>query len=404
MTMKPFEKLVSRVEAERIIDANVNHISRMEDVPLEEAAGRVLAANVTAEINVPPFRRASMDGYAVKAKDTMDASESKPRRLRLIGARHAGESIDINVSDNECVEIATGSPLPKGTDAVVMVEYTRLSGNTVEIMCEAELGENVADEGEDIKSGEIVTKAGEVLTPGKLGAAAALGLATLKVYAKPRVAIYSTGNEIVPQGGTVKPGQIYDINSCTLTSVVQMSGCIPVRKGLVADDPQELLAAVKEVAACDIAVFSGGSSVGSKDLLAATVEEVGVVHFHGLRVKPGKPTLFGTVQGKPVFGMPGNPTSCLTNAYIFLIPVLRKIAGLPSVEMRRVRAILSGPISSDGEREVFYPVRVEGESAVPVFRKGSNITSMSHANGLVIIPIGTKRIEKGTEVEVKLLP
>jgi molybdenum cofactor synthesis domain-containing protein len=271
-------------------------------------------------------------------------------------------------------------------------------------MCEAELGENVAEEGEDIKSGEVVAKAGEVLTPGKLGAAAAVGLATLKVYAKPQVALYSTGNEIIPQGRTTKPGQIYDINSCTLTSIVQMSGCIPVRKELVVDNPQELLAALKDVAACDIAVFSGGSSVGSKDLLTATVEEVGVVHFHGLKVKPGKPTLFGTVQGKPVFGMPGNPTSCLTNAYVFLIPVLRKMAGLPSVEMRRVRATLSGAINSDGKREVFYPVRVEGESAVPVFRQGSNITSMSHANGLVIIPIGTKRIEKGTEVEVKLLP
>jgi molybdenum cofactor synthesis domain-containing protein len=404
MTMKPFEKLVSRLEATRIIDANVNHISRMEDVPLEEAPGRVLAANVTAEFNVPPFRRASMDGYGVKAKDTMGASESKPRRLTLIGVTHAGESIDISVRDDECVEIATGSPLPKGTDAVVMVEYTRLSGNTVEIVREARLGENVADEGEDIKSGEIVAKAGEVLTPGKLGAAAALGLTTLKVYAKPRVGIYSTGNEIVPQGGTVKPGQIYDINSCTLTSIAQMSGCIPVRKGLVADDLQELLATAKEVAACDIAVFSGGSSVGSKDLLAAAVEEIGVVHFHGLQVKPGKPTLFGTVQGKPVFGMPGNPTSCLTNAYVFLIPALRKIAGLPSVEMRRVRAILSSSISADGEREVFYPVRVEGERAVPVFRKGSNITSISYANGLVIIPTGTKRIEKGAEVEVNLLP
>lgn len=404
MTMKPFEKLVSRLEATRIIDANVNHISRMEDVPLEEAAGRVLAANVTAEFNVPPFRRASMDGYAVKAKDTMDASKSKPSRLTLIGATHAGESIDISVRNDECVEIATGSPLPKETDAVVMVEYTRLSGNTIEIMRQARLGENVADEGEDIKSGEIVAKAGEVLTPGKLGAAAALGFNTLKVYAKPRVAIYSTGNEIVPQGGTVKPGQIYDINSRTLTSIAQMSGCIPVRKGLVADDLQELLAAAKEAAACDIAVFSGGSSVGNKDLLAAAIEEIGVVHFHGLQVKPGKPTLFGTVQRKPVFGMPGNPTSCLTNAYVFLIPALRKVAGLPSVEMTRVRAILSSSISADAEREVFYPVRVEGERAVPVFRKGSNITSISSANGLVIIPIGTKRIEKGTEVEVNLLP
>jgi len=404
MTMKPFEKLVSRLEATRIIDANVNQITRIEDVPLKEAAGRVLAADITAEFNVPPFRRASMDGYAVKAKDSMDASISKPKRLRLVGATHAGESIDISVRDGECIQIATGSPLPKGTDAVVMVEYTRLSGNTVEIMREASLGENVADEGEDIKRGEIVVRASEVLTPGRLGAAAALGLATLKVYAKPRVAIHSTGNEIVPQGGTVKPGQIYDINSYTLTSIAQMSGCIPVWKGLVADNPRELQAAIKEAATCDIEVFSGGSSVGTRDLLAEVVEKLGVVHFHGLRVKPGKPTLFGSVKGKPIFGMPGNPSSCLSNAYVFLIPTLRKIARLPPIEMRKVKAKLSRAIVAGGEREVFYPVRLEKEKAVPLLMKGSNITSLAYANGMIIIPVGTKRLEEGAEVEVLMLP
>jgi molybdopterin molybdotransferase len=404
MTMKPFGQLASRTEATRMIDANVSQINRIEEVPLEEASGRVLAADITASFNVPPFRRAAMDGYAVKAKDTIGATETEPKRLRLIGALHAGEPGDINIGDGECVEIATGSPLPKETDAVVAVEDTKLTDNVVQIMCGTEQGENVAQEGEDIKIGETVAKIGEVLTPGKLGAAAALGLSALKVYARPRVGIYSTGTEIIPQGEKLKPGQIYDINSYTLASIVQMTGCIPERKRSVVDDMQKLLTALKEATKNDIAVFSGGSSVGSKDLFAEAVEKLGVVHFHGLKVKPGKPTLFGSIQGKPIFGMPGHPSSCLSNAYVFLIPTLRKIARLPPLEMRIVKTRLSGTIKTDGEREVFYPVRLENEKAVPAFRKGSNITSMAYANGMIIIPIGTRRLEEGTEVEVLAFP
>jgi molybdenum cofactor synthesis domain-containing protein len=404
MMMKPFVRLVSRADAARIIDEKVSQISRVEEVSLEETIGRVLAGDMVAHLNVPPFERSSMDGYAVKSKDTKGASGSTPRRLSLVGVAHAGENFDGTVGDGECIEIATGSPLPRGADAVVIVECTKLSGSVVEVLCEADLGENVAAEGEDIKSGEIVVKAGEVITPGKAGVAAALGLASLKVYAKPRIAICSTGKEIAPHSETLRPGQIYDINSYTLTSIVEANGCVAVRKSMVADDTQALLTALKEATTCDAIVFSGGSSVGTKDLFASTVEQLGVVHFHGLRVKPGKPTLFGTVQGKPVFGMPGNPTSCLTNAYVFLIPALRKIAGLPPIEMRRVKAILSSSITADGEREVFYPVRFDAGDAVPVFRKGSNITSMSYANGLIIIPVGTKRLDEGAEIEVYLLP
>ena len=399
--MKPFGKLMTRLDAVRLIDGNTRGLTRVEDVAIEDAAGRVLAEDVVAGFNVPPFDRSSMDGYAVRAGDTAGAS-SKPVTLRLIGARHAGEVFDGVVGDGECVEIATGAPVPKGADAVVMVEYTRLNGDDVEIQREAKPGSNVAPEGEDIKVGEAVVKAGELLTPGRVGAVAALGFSKVKAYAKPRVAIYSTGNEVTPQGKPLNPGQVYDINSYTLSAVVAANGCVPMRRGLVRDDFDAIAAAVRDASAYDVAVFSGGSSVGVRDLFAGVVEDLGVVHFHGLRVKPGKPTLFGEVAGTPVFGMPGYSTSCLNNAYVFLVPALRRVAGLPPAEERTVVARLSRVIKAEGEREQFYSVRVEGGEAVPVFKQSGDITSMAYANGYIIIPIGAKMLEAGDEVTVYL--
>ena len=399
--MKPFGKLMTRLEALRLIDGNVKRITRVEYVPIEEAAGRVLAEDVVASFNVPPFNRSSMDGYAVKARDTAGAA-SKLVALKLIGARHAGEVFDGIIRDGECIEIATGAPVPKGADAVVMVEYTRLAGDGIEIHRESRTGDNIAPEGEDIKKGETVVKANETLTPGMLGAIAALGFQNVKTYAKPRVAIYSTGNEVIPQGKPLKPGQVYDINSYTLSAVVAANGCVPVRRGLVKDDPEAMAAAIKDASTYDVAVFSGGSSVGVRDLFASVVEDLGRVHFHGLRVKPGKPTLFGEVGGTPVFGMPGYSTSCLNNAYIFLVPALRRAAGLPPAEARTVIARLSRAISAEGEREQFYSVRVKGGEAVPVFKQSGDITSMAYANGYIIIPICTKLIDKGSDITVYL--
>jgi len=396
--MKPFGKLMTRLDAVRLIEENTRRITRVEEIPLGEAAGRVLADDIVAGFNVPPFNRSSMDGYAVRASDTAGA----PVTLKLIGARHAGEVFDGVVGAGECLEIATGAPVPNGADAVVMVEYTKLAGDVVEIQRTAKPGSNIAPEGEDIKKGEVVVKAGEILTPGRLGAVAALGFTKVRIYERPRVAIYSTGNEVVSQGWPLKPGQVYDINSYTLSAVVAATGGVPVVRGLVRDDFDAIVTAVKDASAYDVAVFSGGSSVGVRDLFAGVIEDLGKVHFHGLRVKPGKPTLFGEVGGIPVFGMPGYSTSCLNNAYVFLVPALRKVAGLPPAEQRAVKRRLSRAIMAEGEREQFYSVRVEGGEAVPVFKQSGDITSMAYANGYIIIPIGTQLLEAGAEVTVYL--
>ena len=396
--MKPFGKLMTRLDAVRLIEENTRRITRVEEIPLGEAAGRVLADDIVAGFNVPPFNRSSMDGYAVRASDTAGA----PVTLKLIGARHAGEVFHGVVGAGECLEIATGAPVPNGADAVVMVEYTKLAGDVVEIQRTAKPGSNIAPEGEDIKKGEVVVKAGEILTPGRLGAVAALGFTKVRIYERPRVAIYSTGNEVVSQGWPLKPGQVYDINSYTLSAVVAATGGVPVVRGLVRDDFDAIVTAVKDASAYDVAVFSGGSSVGVRDLFAGVIEDLGKVHFHGLRVKPGKPTLFGEVGGIPVFGMPGYSTSCLNNAYVFLVPALRRVAGLPPAEQRAVKRRLSRAIMAEGEREQFYSVRVEGGEAVPVFKQSGDITSMAYANGYIIIPIGTQLLEAGAEVTVYL--
>lgn len=400
--MKPFKTLMSRVEALSIIEGNITRIGRTEEVPIEEASGRVLVENVIAGFSVPPFDRSAMDGYAVRAEDTYGASGFNPNRLKLIGVQHAGELFEGTVSKGECVQVATGSPVPEGSDAVVMVEFTKLDGDYVEIQKPAYPSANTSPIGEDIKTGDTVIEAGETLTPAKVGALAALNRETIRVIGKPRVAVFSTGSEIKPLGSDLSPSQIYDVNSYTLTSFISGNGCEPVMKGIVPDDRESIEASILDAASYDLGVFSGGSSVGVRDLFSEVVEELGEVLFHGLQVKPGKPTLFGIVEGTPIFGMPGYPTSCLSNAYIFLTPALRALVGLLPDQPRRVTARMSTRFVSSSGREQFLTVRVRDGVAFPAFKKSGAITSMAHADGYIILPVNLDVIEEGAEVEVTL--
>jgi molybdopterin molybdotransferase len=403
VSMRPFKRLIPRREALEAILGRVARIERTEAVPIQGADGRVLARDVVAGFNVPPFDRSSMDGYAVRAEDTFGASPFNPRRLRMLGVQHAGELFGGEIVGGSCVQVATGSPIPRGADAVVMVEYTRLDGEAVEIQRPAYPGANVSPKGEDIRTGDVVVKAGEALTPGKVGVLAALNLESAEAYETPRVAIYSTGSEVRPLGAELEPGQIYDINSFTLSSVISANGCTPVRRGIVPDVREAIEDAVRDAAGHDMGVFSGGSSVGVRDLFSDVVEELGEVIFHGVQVKPGKPTLFGVVDGTPILGMPGYPTSCLSNAYIFLAPALRRLAGLPAAEPRRVTAKMGMRYVSSSGREQFLTVRLEGGVAHPVFKKSGAITSMANADGYIVLPLDLDVIEEGEEVTVTLL-
>jgi molybdenum cofactor synthesis domain-containing protein len=403
MTMKPFTELTDREDAVKLITENLEPIDRVEAVPLDEAAGRVLAVDVVAGFDVPPFDRASMDGYAVKAGDTSGASAEKPIRLKLIGVQHTGELYEGEVGGGEALEIATGSPMPRGSDAVVMVEHTDLEGETVTVYREVKAGRNMAPAGEDMKKGDHVLSRGAVLSPGMVGALAALGYAEVQVYEKPRVAIYSSGPEIVPQGTPLRPGQIYDINSYTLSAVIEANGGVPVKRGIMLDDAESIESAVMDAARHDIGVFSGGSSVGTKDLFGEVMGRLGTVYFHGVRVKPGKPTLFGEVDGTPIFGMPGYPTSCLNNSYVFLAPAVRLMARLPPREARVLRLPMGHRMESRSGREQFITVRVTEGKAYRVYKQSGDITSMTHADGYIVLPVGVSAVEEGEEVEVTLL-
>ena len=377
-------------------------VSRTERIALDAAAGRVLAATVTSAVDVPPFDRALMDGYAVCAADTTDASDAAPARLARRGVLYTGEAPSLAVTAGTCIAISTGAVIPDGADAVVMVERTSRDGDIVLVHHPAAPRQNIGRRGGDLATGDTVCEAGMVLTPARLGAIAACGITAVDVRARPLVAIASTGNEVVAPGATLRPGQIHDINRYTLPPIVTAHGGIPRVHDTVADDLDALHAFFDAVADADLVVVSGGSSVGERDLLVDVLRARGEVIFHGIAVKPGKPTLLARTGAALVLGLPGNPTSCLSNAYILLIPMLRAMAGLPPWQPDTAMAALSREVLNRSGRHTFFSVRIEGGTAVPAFKGSGEITSLSRADGYIEIPAEVTRLDAGSLVRVTL--
>ncbi len=401
--MRPFTSTISLDEARRRLTAAVRPIARTERVALDVAAGRVAAADITSPIDVPPFARSAMDGYAVVAADTEGASRQAPARLRQIDRIFTGTLSSVAVARGTCAEIATGAPLPAGADAVVMVEETaKPSDGTIEIFASAAPGQNIGRRGADIAAGDRVIVAGDLLSPGRVGAIAAIGGADVEVFAKPRVAILSTGNEVVEPGQSLSDGQIYDVNRFTLGAVVSAHGGVAEPRRATQDTVDALVQALDECSAADLIVFSGGSSVGERDLVVDAIAARGQMIFHGIAVRPGKPTAFALVGGTPFFGMPGNPTSCLSNAYILLVPFLRAIGRLPPHAPRTLRVPLGRRIVSAANRHQFYTVRLRDGAAYPAFKGSGDITSLSAADGYIEIPADQSAVEEGTDVTVTL--
>jgi molybdopterin molybdotransferase len=400
--MRPFRALLPFHDAKEVIFKHIDLITRTETIPIDEAVNRVLAEEITAAADVPPFSRAAMDGYAVKAKDTFGSGQFKPKILSIIGEAHAGFAPSVSVKTGTAVQISTGAMLPKGADAVMMVEDTERDGETVKIFKAVVPGANIGKQGEDIKAGTIILKQGTFLEPGKVGVLASQGLTGVTVYEKPRVAVLPTGEEVVEGGKKLKPGQLYDINSHTISTLVAANGGIPVKIGIAGDTVAALKSTITKALKNDLVVLSGGSSVGSRDLLVDVIEGWGHVLFHGVQVKPGKPTIFAVIDGKPVIGMPGYPTSCLINSYLFLEPALRKMARLPARKGATVQAKLSRRMPLSTGRRQFLTVKLEGEEAVPVFKESGAITSIANADGYIEIPENIDLMEKGEPVMVVL--
>ncbi|MEE8582885.1 MAG: gephyrin-like molybdotransferase Glp [Dehalococcoidales bacterium] len=402
MKMKPFGALLPYEEALKTVLENVSPLERVEEVPITAAMGRVLARDIIATHSTPPFDRAAMDGYAVKARDTFGASRRNARLLTVIDVIYAGMIPQKRLAARQCIQIATGAKMPAGADAVVMVEDTDKEGDQVKIMRAASPRSHVSDKGEDIKQGELVLAQGVLLDPGKIGVLASQGMKRVTAYAQPQVAVLPTGEEVGEVGRKLKPGQVYDINSYTISAVVVGNGGQPFQQAIAGDTREELRTAIDRVLEKDIVVISGGSSVGERDLLFSILEEQGRVLFHGIQIKPGKPTLFALVKGKPVFGMPGYPTSCLVNAYLLLLPALRKMAHLPLRTRMEVATTLSERVPGSVGRLQFLPVRIEGNKAIPIFKESGAITTTAQADGYIEIAQNIDMLEKDAPVTVTL--
>ena len=400
--MRPIKETIPLEEARQLIADACRLIDRTERVRLVDANGRVAAADVQSTRDVPPFSRAGMDGFAVRAEDTFGANRYEPKILRVIAKVYTGQVPSESVEGGTAIEIATGAPMPQGADAVVMVEETEKAGDNVRVLTPVYPRQNVGRQGADIVIGQRVIARGDVLNPSRIGALAALGVGDVEVYAKPTIAILSTGNEIADPGQELQPGQIYDINKFTLSTIIQEHGGVPAPFSTAQDTIEALEQAIDACASCDMLVFSGGSSVGERDLILDVIGRKGEIVFHGIAVKPGKPTVFGTINGKPMFGMPGYPTSCLSNAYMLLVPALRSMARLQPRHTAIVSLPLGQRIVSTTGRHQFYTVKIVDGQAMPAFKASGDITSMSQADGYIEIPAQTDIVEKGETVDVKL--
>ncbi len=402
MPYRAGRQLISVEQALAILSVHGEPVMRVERVALEAADQRVLASHLVASHDVPRFARSMMDGYAVRAAETAGATPGQPVTLRLIESIYTGRAPSAAVVAGSCAGIATGAPMPDGADAVVMIEHTARAGDEVSVVQAVAPRQHVGRAGSDLVAGQIAVAAGTVLSPARLGVVAALGLPEVDVFQRPRVAILSTGDEIVAPGGSLGPAQIFDSNTAALASAIRLHGGEPVAAPRVGDDRTALTTAFERCLDADVVLFSGGTSVGERDFLLEIIAEAGVVHFEGLRLKPGKPTVFATVAGRPVFGMPGNPVSCLTNAYLLVAPLLRRMAHLPPALDRLVLASLAAAVESPAGRHQIYPVRLDGAAAIPVFKGSGEITSLAHADGYFEIPADIETVAAGTVVQVTL--
>ncbi|MBL7118887.1 molybdopterin biosynthesis protein [Candidatus Bathyarchaeota archaeon] len=412
MTRKIFRDLVSVEEAKKRFRAHfIPRPVGVEKVLLERCYGRVLAQDIEAQVDVPPFDRATMDGFAVHAEDTFEAEEDKPRILKTVGKVSAGEKPSKDIKKGEAVEISTGAPIPKGANAVVMVEYTQQEGDHLKVYKPVAPGENIMAAGSDIMAGELILRKGTVLTPRETGVLAALGTTKVECFKVPKVAILSTGDEIVEPGSRLEYGKVYDINARSISDAVVECGGEPVFLGIVEDDPDALRLSVDEgLRKGELLVTSGGTSAGAGDLLHQIINNLGApgIIVHGVSVKPGKPTILAVIDGKPLFGLPGYPTSALTIFEIFVSPILREMAGRGAdVEKKTIDARTAGKIYPAGGRHEYMPVNIirtgRGEYTVyPVPGGSGAITTLEEADGFIEIPENKLFLEEGERVQVRL--
>jgi len=402
-------------EAKELLLAQAVRTGRIETVPVSESVGRVLAADVFAIADVPGFSRSSVDGLDVRAADTFGASDTMPAMLQRIGSVPMGQMPAFSVRPGECASVPTGGAIPAGADAMVMIEYVENPGGDLMLVNRAvSPGDHLVLRGDDLTAGQAILTAGHRVRIADLGTFAALAIDRLSVHARPRVAILSTGDELVPVGTRLQPGQIHDINSVSLAGLVRQAGGEPVLYGIVPDRFEALDACLKQALIdCDFMIVSGGSSIGEKDHLREAIAAQGEpgILFHGIAVKPGKPTLAGVAGGRIMLGLPGHPLAAWFMAVLLALPLIHALQGSNEPEPDRVFARTACRIPSNAGRESILPVRLiqdprspDALLAEPVFTKSGLITVLSRSDGYIRIDRRQEGLEANTPVVVIRYP
>ena len=407
MEMRPFHRLIHWEVARARLLAATRPIARSEPISLDEAVGRVGRRTVRARRPVPAFDRATWDGYAFASSATRRASPSGPVRLGLVGELFADEEFRGRVPSASTVAVATGARMPRGTDTVEIFERVRRSGNSIALDHRVGPGRYVAHRGDDLPLGTTIVRAGDPLLPATLGALAASGRGTVQVYARPLVSIVPNGEELISPGTRARPGAIFESNNAALCAIVRAGGGLPRPFLPIGDSPIRIEAALRRAArTSDLVVATGGSSVGEHDYLPSIFPRLGRMLFHGIALRPGKPTL-AAVRGSTLFiGMPGHPTSCLGNGLWLLLPVVRQLARLSGtgwIDQEVVLAKDAEPLSPD--RATLVPLRLEGDRGYPTFHDSHAITSLAEVGAFVILPPKGRRPRRGDRLTVhRLLP
>jgi molybdopterin molybdotransferase len=384
----------------------------MENVPLDAAIGRILSRDLFATEDLPEGARSTVDGFAVRAQDTFGASDSIPAFLEITASVTMGSLPDFEIRPGQAAPIPTGGFLPRGSDAVVMVEYTNPAGaDSIEVTKPVTMKTNVLERGEDAKSGDMLIQAGKPLRPQEVGFLAAMGISRVGTYRKPRVAIISSGDEVVPIEQTPQPGQIRDANGHAIAALVRASGAEPILFGIVPDNSEILGQTLREaLTQSDVAVLSGGSSVGIRDLMVEVVSQLSNVEIlaHGVTIRPGKPTLLANQNGKAIIGLPGHPVSALVVAQAFLSPFLHYLQGgkLEKGPLgHRIEATLASSVHSTIGLEEYVRVRIEETAdgtaiAHPIFGKSGMLSTLVKADGIIQIPMNAEGLSRGAIVQV----
>jgi len=407
---KVFRRLQSLEEANLALRNLWKMEIHSEDIPLTEALGRVLTVDVSSTVDVPGFDRASMDGFAVNAEDIFNADEQHPIQLKVIGNIEAGDSSSRKINRAQSVEIATGAPIPIGANAVVMVEFTKRIENNVQIFKPVSVGENVTAAGSDIMTGELLLRKSQVIGPREVGLLAAAGVDNVRVFSKPRVAIFSSGNELIKSGETLNFAKLYDINGPTIAAGVTECGGAPKFYGILPDNytviKERLRSALEEV---DIVISSGSTSSGPGDIIYKVVEELGEpgIIVHGLSLKPGKPVVIGLAGNKPIFGLPGYPTSALMIFHILVAPAIRQLAQITETKATSIQATVPMKFFKARGRRELLPVQLISQpdgnfSAYPMQSGSGAVSSFSLADGFADLPETQEFLEEGEKINVEL--